>query len=119
MQKQHYGGVLSRGRATFIAAEAVGQAALIGWLYTASAELAWAFSAAVGAWFAACSLALALVPLHAQRPLSVLCFLATVGLDGLAPPTPGLEWARVVLPAKYLLCHPVRHEPYRVRGASR
>ena len=39
-------------------------------------------------------------------------YLASDGAQ-LLPPTAGLEWARVVLPAKYLLSHPIRHEPYR------
>jgi hypothetical protein len=56
------------------------------------------------------------VPLHAQRPLSALLLLATYALASpafdLLPATPGLEWARVVLPLKYLLSHPCRFEPY-------
>ena len=113
----HVGGRLTRGAAATIVAEAVGQCVLVGHTFTRTAEDAIAFSACTGAYFIVALLLLWAVPLHAQRPLSVLLFLAALQLAsdgaGLLPPTPGLGWARVVLPTKYLLSHPVRHEPYR------
>ena len=95
------------------ALEAMAQAALIGYAF-AGAQAA-TFALRASAWLAVVSLALYAVPLHAQRPLSVLLFLATVGADGAGalPPTAGVEWVRIVLPVKYVLAHPVRHEPYR------
>ena len=64
------------------------------------------------AFFAVASAALFTCPLHAQRPLSLLLLLLAFALGRRAPATPGLEWARVVLPVKYLASHPVRAEPY-------
>jgi hypothetical protein len=115
--KRHAHGPSGRLSAKFagvIAFEAVAQAALIGYTFAPGAQAA-TFALRASAWLAFVSLALFVVPLHAQRPLSVLLFLATVGLDGAGalPPTPGVEWMRIVLPVKYILAHPVRHEPYR------
>ena len=61
---------------------------------------------------AVASAALFACPLHAQRPLSLLLLLLAFALGRRAPATPGLEWARAVLPVKYIASHPVRAEPY-------
>ena len=118
--KRHYhgpSGRLSRKTACIIAAEAAAQAILIGYTYTEGADQASAFALRASAWLVGSSVVLYAVPLHAQRPLSVLLLLATLGLGETVwlPPTPGVEWMRVVLPVKYLLSHPVRHEPYVTR----
>ena len=100
--------------ACVIAIEAITQAILIGYCFADAAEAAtFALRASLGLLVA--SVALFSVPIHAQRPLSFLLFLGILGLDGAGalPPTPGVEWARVVIPVKYILAHPVRHEPYR------
>lgn len=115
--KRHYHGPSGRlgGKiACIIAAEAVAQAALIGYAFTEGPEQAKAFALRSSAWLSVCLLLLYFVPLHAQRPLSVLLLLASVFLGNtvLLPPTPGMDWIRLVLPVKYLLSHPVRHEPY-------
>ena len=105
--------------AKFIAFEAVVQCALIGWLYceTESAKLALVVHGS--AFFAVASFALFTCPLHAQRPLSLLLLLLAFALGRHAPPTPGLEWARFVLPVKYLASHPVRAEPYALEVGSK
>ena len=103
--------------ASFIALEAVLQCALIGYLYCESESTT--FAVAVAAFFAVASAALFACPLHAQRPLSLLLLLLAFALGRRAPPTPGLEWARVVLPVKYLASHPVRAEPYALEVNKR
>ena len=66
-------------------AETIGQCFLIGWMYTEEAPLA--YGCVASAWFSACISALAwAVPLHAQRPLSVLLFLAAMTLKQYLPP---------------------------------
>ena len=118
--KRHWqpGGRLTRRAAALIVAEAVGQCVLIGYTFAdGGPDAPLRFGLATGGFFLWALIALWIVPMHAQRPLSVLLFLAALALssDGTAllPRTPGLQWARVVLPAKYILSHPVRHEPYR------
>ena len=96
--------------ASFIALEAVLQCALIGYVYCETEGTKVAVAGA--AFFAVASATLFACPLHAQRPLSLLLLLLAFALGRRAPPTPGLEWARAVLPVKYLASHPVRAEPY-------
>ncbi len=103
--------------AMFIALEAVLQCALIGWMYCETEGTKFAVAGAT--FFAATSAALFACPLHAQRPLSLLLLLLAFALARRAPPTPGLEWARVVLPVKYLASHPVRAEPYALEASSK
>jgi hypothetical protein len=95
-----------------IAFEAVVQCALIGWLYCETENAKLELAVHGSAFFAVASAALFTCPLHAQRPLSLLLLLLAFALGRRAPPTPGLEWARVVLPVKYLASHPIRAEPY-------
>ena len=89
-------------------------AALAFWLLQEERRKPYRFALRSSAWLSVCLLLLYFVPLHAQRPLSVLLLLASVFLGNtvLLPPTPGMDWIRLVLPVKYLLSHPVRHEPY-------
>ena len=103
--------------ASFIALEAVLQCALIGYLYCESESTTFALAGAT--FFAAGSAALFACPLHAQRPLSLLLLLLAFALGRRAPATPGLEWARAVLPVKYLASHPVRAEPYALEASSK
>ena len=103
--------------ASFIALEAVFQCALIGWMYCESESIA--FAVAASTFFAVGSAALFACPLHAQRPLSLLLLLLAFALGRRAPPTPGLEWGRAVLPVKYLASHPVRAEPYALEAGSK
>jgi hypothetical protein len=113
----HEHGQLRPRTALIIGGEAALQAALIGLLFCDGAEAA-TFAWRAALWFGACTLALMKVPLHAQRPLSVLLLLASLALSeggrGILPRTPGLGWARLIFPVKYIVSHPVRHEPYRV-----
>ena len=111
----HPHGRLPPRTALIVAAEAVGQLALVAWLFAAPAD-AWLFGVRAAVFALAALAALWTVPLHAQRPLSILLFLAAAHLaPAHLPPTPGVgEWlVRLVLPAKYLVSHPVRHEAYR------
>ena len=103
--------------ASFIALEAVFQCALIGWMYCESESTT--FALAGSTFFAVGSAALFACPLHAQRPLSLLLLLLAFALGRRAPATPGLEWARAVLPVKYLASHPVRAEPYALEASSK
>jgi hypothetical protein len=114
--KRHYhsGGHLSRSTALFIATEAMGQSCLLGFCFVDGFDSAATFCVRASLWLFMCALVLWTVPLHAQRPASVLLLLASLHAERhLLPPTPGMEWARAVLLVKYVLSHPVRHEPYR------
>ena len=81
----------------------------------------WQLSYVVGrsCWVLLCVAVICAVPLHAQRPVSLLCFLVTLAL--LAQPLPsnilpvvrGLQWWDVVMAFKYMVSHVPRHEPYK------
>ena len=110
-------GQLRTTTALIIGGEAALQSVLIGLLFC-DADDAVTFAWRASLWFGVCTVALMRVPLHAQRPLSVLLLLASLALSegshAVLPRTPGLEWARLIFPVKYILSHPVRHEPYHV-----
>ena len=113
----HAGGRLPSQLALIIAAETVLQCCVVGYLYADSAPAL--FALRTGGFFALGIASLRLVPLHAQRPLSVLLFFCGAVLSseqaGLLPPTPGAEWMLSLLGVKYLLSHVPRHEPYALR----
>ena len=109
----HAGGRLRLRTKLLIVAEAIGQCALMGHVFAADVDAGRQWGLYSSIFFVIALLALWTVPLHAQRPLSVLLYLASALAAPALPPLPGVEWARTVLPVKYLLCHPIRHEPYR------
>ena len=94
--------------------EIVSQCIVVGLVFCDGLPNAFSFAAKTSAWFLLCMVMIRFVPLHAQRPLSVLCMLGSVALlnSCLIPDIPGLEWITVVLPTKYLVSHLTRHEPY-------
>jgi hypothetical protein len=89
----------------------------VGLIALTFSDAPWNFLVAHASWLVACMVALTLVPLHAQRPLSVLTLLASIACveGGVLPPPPkGVAWlVKVVLPVKYLVSHLPRHEPYK------
>lgn len=108
-------GRLSGAMASLIAAEGIVHICLVSAVFTPSAMEAKICAMRASLWLALASLALHSVPVHAQRPLSTLLLLASLALDRVAellPPTPGMEWARILLPVTYLIGLPVRAEPY-------
>ena len=74
------------------------QCAAVGFLYAESSPVL--FGALTGGWFTLCIAALIAAPLHSQRPLSLLLFLASMvalvwsSRAQLLPRTPGAEWVR-------------------------
>jgi hypothetical protein len=113
----HMGGQLSRKIVLIIIAETVVQCAAVGLLYVKGEADALDFTLRSSVWLTVCMIALVTVPLHAQRPASLLLFLASVALaqnHQVLPATPGISWMRIILPFKYLIAHLPRSEPYRV-----
>eukprot|EP00041_Stephanoeca_diplocostata_P027739 m.770047 g.770047 ORF g.770047 m.770047 type:complete len:733 (+) comp23238_c3_seq12:443-2641(+) len=124
----HSNGRLSGRSAGVMLVEVVVQCCIVAWVFsTDPVQYAWRTSV----WYLLCLLLILPasmgtlegshytpgVPLHAQRPTGVLLMLASISLlhgpYQLVPHTPGLEWLGIVMPAKYLVSHAVRHEPYR------
>ena len=114
----HEGGKLSSKLVWIIWAETVVQVGFIGYVFIDDAATAWLFGWRFSLWYSVAIPAIVSVPLHAQRPTSLLLFLASAALalrSGLIPVAEGVTWLYAfIFPLKYLVAHLPRAEPYIV-----
>lgn len=116
-RRYHEGGKLSSKLVWIIWAETVVQVLFIGYMFIDDAAAAWSFGWLLAVWYTVAIAVLVQVPLHAQRPTSLLLFLTSTAIatrSGVIPVAEGVTWLYAfIFPFKYLVAHLPRAEPYR------